>query len=63
MLREAEEVADLQHDKVPGGEHVVEIVLVDPEQDRGHSPEYISTVMTWWCIHQVQGKSLASKQT
>ena len=40
MLREAEEVADLadlQHDEVPGGEHVVEIVRVDPEQDRGHS--------------------------
>ena len=40
MFGEAEEVADLadlQHDEVPGGEHVVEIVRVDPEQDRGHS--------------------------
>ena len=32
-----EEVADLQHDKVPGREHLVEIVRVDLEQDRGHS--------------------------
>ena len=43
MLREAEEVADLadlQHDEVPGGEHVVEIVRVDPEQDRGHSTRH-----------------------
>ena len=41
VLREAGEevadLADLQHDEVPGGEHVVEIVRVDPEQDRGHS--------------------------
>ena len=40
VFREAEEVAelaDLQLDEVPAGEHVVEIVRVDPEQVRGHS--------------------------
>ena len=37
VLRAAEEVADLQHDKVPGREHLVEIVRVDLEQVRGHS--------------------------
>ena len=37
MLRAAEVVADLEDDKVPADEHVVEIVRVDPEQDRGHS--------------------------
>ena len=40
MLRADKEVADLadlEGDKVPGREHVVEIVRVDPEQDRGHS--------------------------
>ena len=37
MLRAAEEVADLEDDKVPADEHVVEIVRVDLEQDRGHS--------------------------
>ena len=37
MLRAAEVVADLEDDKVPADEHVVEIVRVDLEQDRGHS--------------------------
>ena len=37
VLRAAEVVADLEDDKVPADEHVVEIVRVDPEQDRGHS--------------------------
>ena len=55
MFREAEEVADLadlQHDEVPGGEHVVEIVRVDPEQDRGHSsPRRATHLMeeVAWC--------------
>lgn len=30
-------IADLEDDKVLADEHVVEIVRVDPEQDRGHS--------------------------
>ena len=30
-------IVDLEDDKVPGREHDVEIVRVDPEQDRGHS--------------------------
>ena len=30
-------IVDLEDEKVPGGEHCVEIVRVDPEQDRGHS--------------------------
>ena len=37
MLRAAEVVADLDDDKVPADEHVVEIVRVDLEQVRGHS--------------------------
>ena len=37
MLRAAEEVADLEDDVVPAREHVVEIVRVDLEQDRGRS--------------------------
>ena len=32
-------IVDLEDDKVPGREHDVEIVRVDPEQDRGHSTE------------------------
>ena len=36
-VKAAEVVADLEDDKVPADEHVVEIVRVDPEQDRGHS--------------------------
>ena len=43
VLRAAEEVADLQHDKVPGREHLVEIVRVDLEQDRGHSTAHTKT--------------------
>ena len=31
------DLADLEDDKVLGREHVVEIVRVDLEQDRGHS--------------------------
>ena len=37
VLRAAEVVADLEDDKVPADEHVVEIVRVDLEQDRGLS--------------------------
>ena len=36
-VKAAEVVADLEDDKVPADEHVVEIVRVDLEQDRGHS--------------------------
>ena len=31
------DLADLEDDVVPGREHVVELVRVDLEQDRGHS--------------------------
>ena len=41
MLRAAEVVADLEDDKVPADEHVVEIVRVDLEQVRGHSTFHI----------------------
>ena len=40
MLRAAKEIADLadlEDVDLPGREHVVEIVRVDLEQDRGHS--------------------------
>ena len=36
-VKAAEVVADLEDDKVPADEHVVELVRVDLEQDRGHS--------------------------
>ena len=39
-VKAAEVVADLEDDKVPADEHVVEIVRVDLEQDRGHSSMY-----------------------
>ena len=35
--QEAADLADLEHDEVPAGEHVVELVRVDLEQVRGHS--------------------------
>ena len=35
--RRSRVVADLEDDVVPGREHVVELVRVDLEQDRGHS--------------------------
>ena len=44
MLRAAEEVAelaDLEDDKVPADEHVVEIVRVGLEQDRGRSTRVV----------------------
>ena len=37
MIRASFGIVDLEDDKVPGREHDVEIVRVDPEQDRGHS--------------------------
>ena len=40
VLRAADVVADLEDDKVPADEHVVEIVRVDLEQDRGHSTSH-----------------------
>ena len=52
VLRAAEEVADLQHDKVPGREHLVEIVRVDLEQDRGHSSGMVKPSRKHaWCEH------------
>ena len=44
VLRAADVVADLEDDKVPADEHVVEIVRVDLEQDRGHSTHEIGSL-------------------
>ena len=35
--KEVADRADLEDDEVPADEHVVELVRVDLEQDRGHS--------------------------
>ena len=59
VFREAEEVAelaDLQLDEVPGGEHVVEIVLVDPEQDRGHSTRKQATTRHYRCRSEMNAR-------
>ena len=46
------DLADLEDDKVLGREHVVEIVRVDLEQDRGHSTRMRRNIITQ--VFQIQ---------